>query len=303
MNFSEHQVRNVFVANSIVAANTNPTVVGAISPCGITGKTLYFKQYGAAGPVCSPIMDIKKISKMTVTHYADICTKLKSQTITVNTAVPGQVYKVNLTFGNYLGDGNYDTLSKVAVYRAQPSDTAALIAAGLANAIKLATKDEGLVDVSVAGAVITLTEVEQPWVLGKRPVYVIPIAISIDSIQSNGEDVMSWATIADAGTTTTNDGIKKLADLEFFGHGTRGDIYRGMGYPHNIDTQYLINMASTYDVINIHYHYSGEGLESYHSEADLQILIPAGNTAILTAINTITGAAAGSDIYFTIPTP
>ena len=74
-----------------------------------------------------------------------------------------------------------------------------------------------------------------------------------------------------------------------------------MGYPRNIETQYLINMTSTYDVINIHYHYSGQGLESYNSEADLQILVPAGNTTLAAAINTLTGKTSGDAfIAFTV---
>ena len=51
----------------------------------------------------------------------------------------------------------------------------------------------------------------------------------------------------------------------------------------------MINMASQYDVITIHYAFQGEGVSVQFSEKDLQILVPAGNTTIMAAIKAIVG--------------
>ena len=50
----------------------------------------------------------------------------------------------------------------------------------------------------------------------------------------------------------------------------------------------MIDMASTYDVINIHYAFQGEGVSVQFSEKDIQLLVPAGNTTIKAAIEAIT---------------
>jgi hypothetical protein len=50
----------------------------------------------------------------------------------------------------------------------------------------------------------------------------------------------------------------------------------------------MINMGSTYDVINIQYAFQGEGVSVQFSEKTLQLLVPAGNTTIMAAIEAIT---------------
>lgn len=301
MNFSVNQVRNLYVGNSIGTANTTPTTKGEICPCGVAGKNIYFKSLGAAGLECSPLIDVDKITKATLTKYANLCTKLHSKIITINEAVVGQTYTIKVLLRNYIGMSEDDTTVRIGAFTAKTGATTSTIAAGLAASLIANTKNEKLFSVSVANNVITITEVEQDWVLGKMPVAIVHFDIALGSIMNDTLVDYDWADVTNGADVPTNDGIKKLADLEYFAHGTRGDIYRGMGYPRNIETQYLINMASTYDVINIHYHYSGQGLESYNSEADLQILVPAGNTTLAAAINTLTGKTSGDAfIAFTV---
>lgn len=297
MNFSINQVRNLYVGNSVGTANTDPTTKGQVAPFGITGKTLYFKQLGAGGLVSSDKIDVACITKATQTAYKDLCDNLASKTVTVTEAVVGQTYVLKVNFRHYIGFGEEDQTVRLGSYTAKSGATVEKIAEGLAKSLQLNTKHENLLEVSVAGAVITLKEVEQDWKLGKFPVAIIPFEVQLGEILNDGLADVEWADVADGAATATNNGIKKLADLEYFAMGTRGDEYRGMGYPRNLDTEYLINMASTYDVINIHYVYVGEGVDSQKSEKDIQILVPAGDTKMAAAINTITGAAANSDAY------
>lgn len=81
---------------------------------------------------------------------------------------------------------------------------------------------------------IRITEVEQPWRLGvmaQTPVYftVQPVAVMV-----NGDERI-WATVTEGTNGTIGNG-KKIADLEYFCMGERGDMYRGIGFPHNIVT-------------------------------------------------------------------
>ena len=144
---------------------------------------------------------------------------------------------------------------------------------------------------------IRITEVEQPWRLGvmaQTPVYftVQPVAVMV-----NGDERI-WATVTES-TNGTIDNGKKIADLEYFCMGERGDIYRGVAFPHNIPTTYLVDPTIKYNVIDIHYAYVGNNEGVQKSEKTITLVVPkvgANNQAsnalansIITAINDATG--------------
>ena len=144
---------------------------------------------------------------------------------------------------------------------------------------------------------IRITEVEQPWRLGvmaQTPVYftVQPVAVMV-----NGDERI-WATVTES-TNGTIDNGKKIADLEYFCMGERGDIYRGVAFPHNIPTTYLVDPTIKYNVIDIHYAYVGSNEGVQKSEKTITLVVPkvgATNSvsnvlanSIISAINTATG--------------
>lgn len=136
---------------------------------------------------------------------------------------------------------------------------------------------------------IRITEVEQPWRLGvmaQTPVYftVQPVAVMV-----NGDERI-WATVTEGINGTIGNG-KKIADLEYFCMGERGDIYRGIGFPHNIVTTYLVDPTKTYYTFDIHYAYVGNNESVQKSEKDITIVCSdkAEFNKIVTAFNTATG--------------
>lgn len=136
---------------------------------------------------------------------------------------------------------------------------------------------------------IRITEVEQPWRLGvmaQTPVYftVQPVAVMV-----NGDERI-WATVTEGTNGTIGNG-KKIADLEYFCMGERGDIYRGIGFPHNIVTTYLVDPTKTYYTFDIHYAYVGNNESVQKSEKDITIVCSDKTefNKIVTAFNTATG--------------
>lgn len=136
---------------------------------------------------------------------------------------------------------------------------------------------------------IRITEVEQPWRLGvmaQTPVYftVQPVAVMV-----NGDERI-WATVTESTNGTIGNG-KKIADLEYFCMGERGDIYRGVGFPHNIVTTYLVDPTKTYYTFDIHYAYVGNNESVQKSEKDITIVCSNKTefNKIVTAFNTATG--------------
>ena len=161
------------------------------------------------------------------------------------------------------------------------------------------TKDNGKSDATnpyyATDAIVTdidsirITEVEQPWRLGvmaQTPVYftVQPVAVMV-----NGDERI-WATVTEGTNGTIGNG-KKIADLEYFCMGERGDMYRGIGFPNNIVTTYLVDPTKTYYTFDIHYAYVGNNESVQKSEKDITIVCSdkAEFNKIVTAFNTATG--------------
>ena len=284
--FSTSQVRQLYVVTGLT--DSTPTTEGNIQVKATAGnKELYFLHKGKGGLVHSDLIPVRLIRSLTQTAYANMHTKLKSKTITIgSTPVVGQTYDIKLTFRNYIGMGDEDITIRVGTATVKASMTNAQLATALKNALEANMTNENLCSISVASNVITISEVEQPWELGKMPVAIVPFEITLGTIVENGVTHNEWGTVAAGATTTANDAIKKLADLEWFCLGDRASQDR-QGGPYALESKTMINMASTYDVINIHYAFQGEGVSVQFSEKDIQLLVPAGNTTILAAINAI----------------
>lgn len=145
---------------------------------------------------------------------------------------------------------------------------------------------------------IRITEVEQPWRLGimeQTPVY---FTVQPTTITVNGDERI-WGIVEDTDSNSTIANGKKIADLEYFCMGERGDIYRGVGFPNNIPTTYLVDPTVKYNVIDIHYAYVGSNENVQKSEKTITLVVPkvgANNQTsnklandIISAINTATG--------------
>lgn len=136
---------------------------------------------------------------------------------------------------------------------------------------------------------IRITEVEQPWRLGvmaQTPVY---FTVQPTAIMVNGDERI-WATVTEGTNGTIGNG-KKIADLEYFCMGERGDIYKGVAFPHNIPTTYLVDPTKTYYTFDIHYAYVGNNESVQKSEKDITIVCSNKTefNKIVTAFNTATG--------------
>lgn len=123
---------------------------------------------------------------------------------------------------------------------------------------------------------LILLEKAQPWVLGKKeamPLQYKLIFTSSDvySIQNgiNRYYKINWCTSGTTETTTTNlpyiGNGQMIADMEWFCMGERGDDYRMMGYPNNIDTKYLIDPSKEYNVVDFDFKYMGSGVDNQES--------------------------------------
>lgn len=300
--FSINQVSQMFVAKTL--KTSTPTAEGDIQVKGTKDGSLYVISYGKGGLVRSDLIDTDKILYAKQTPSASLNTKLHGYTITVTgTPVKGQVYTLKINFRNYIGIGDEDTISIVAAvtagipYTLKDNKTVVTpvtnvqIATCLADFLERDATFNRLAEISVNSdnGIITIYEIEQPWVRGKMQAgQAVTLDMPTVGYVSDGDlETNDWATVKKAEDKTANDGMKKLADLEYFTAGAKGDEYRGMGYPYNMDYDYMLDGKTEMDVISIHYFYQGANHEVQKSEKDLLIAVPKGDSTIAKAIDAI----------------
>lgn len=137
---------------------------------------------------------------------------------------------------------------------------------------------------------IVIEEIEQPWVLGKMESVPLFYSIQPDLVVKDGVEMIWGVVTAQTPTNTVANG-KQIADLEYFAMGERADLYRGIGFPHNIETTYLVNPAKEYSVIDLGFYYSGDGEDVQKSQKVVTVAVPDGTTGSkYTVINAILGA-------------
>ena len=227
----------------------------------------------------------------------------------------GKQYIIGINYRQWIAPSDEVTYHELADYVATSTNKKDLYK-GLALALAKNTEKQGLVEirlydgtdetvVSATTKASTLTgtytelrivEKEQPWKLGIMPQTTIFLEPS--DIQC------SWGTVASFTPSAAGDVIKNgktIADMEYFFIGERGNLYRYEGFPLEEPSKGLANPATEYDVLNIHYAYIGSGVSVQKSEKDLVIAAPAAShtviNAIVSAINTATGATAGDPNY------
>ena len=326
--FSTNQVRQLYVAKALKTPRVLATdTAGSIAVKSDTAKNhMYFEYKGADNLMRSDLIDIKNLLYVKATDADDMAHELRAVTVTldseVNAApVAGQDYILRIAFKQYVGMSDEDQYFKYGMVHAYAGMTASdfykKLALSLAKnfsreivpLVKFILTDSGdeavPVDATTKESSLTGTykalvidEVEQPWRLGimeQTPVYfeVQPVPVTV-----NGDERI-WGKVEETEPAGTIANGKKIADLEYFCMGERGDMYRGVGYPNNIPTTYLVDPTVKYNVIDIHYAYVGSNESVQKSEKTITLVVPkvgANNQAsnklandIIKAINTATG--------------
>nr|DAF24794.1 MAG TPA: Structural protein [Crassvirales sp.] len=334
--FSTNQVRQLYVAEALKSPNVIATdTAGSIAVKADTAKThLYFEYMGAGGMTRSDLIDIKNILYAKATDADDLAHDLAKYKLTldasVNGGIPvaGQDYILRIAFRNYIGLSEEDQYFKYGMVHTVADMTASDFYKTLALSLvkNFNREEEGLLKFyletggadagTVAGTPtevtkdtkestltgtytgIVIEEAPQEWVLGVKEQVPVNFTLQPGTITASGDDRI-WGTVKQVASTNSIPDGHKIADLEYFCMGERGDVYRMVGFPNVIRTKYLVDPDVKYNVIDIHYAYVGPNESVQKSEKDITLVVPkvgAANSAsnklandIITAINTATG--------------
>ena len=339
--FSTNQVRQLYVAEALKSTNVTATdAAGSIAVKSDTAKThLYFEYMGAGGMTRSDLIGIKNILYAKATDADDLKHDLAKYKLTLDASVnggapvAGQDYILRIAFRNYIGLSEEDQYFKYGMVHAVASMTASDFYKTLALSLvkNFSREEEGLLKFyletggteagTVAGTPtevtkdtkestltgtytgIVIEEAPQEWILGVMEQTPVNFALQPDTITVSGDDRI-WGIVKKVASTSSIPDGHKIADLEYFCMGERGDVYRMVGFPNVIRTKYLVNPDTKYNVIDIHYAYVGPNESAQKSEKDVTIVVPkigANNQAsnkltneIISAINTATDLTIGA---------
>ena len=294
--FSVNQARHLYVVNSLGTSNTLATqdkAVGYATLNKTTENEIFLSYRGVDGVLRSDLINIDNILYVKGTTAEDMAYPLKRFTVTLSQDIfAGQDYILRVAFKQYIGMSDEDQYFKYGMAHANASSTASSLYRDLALSLakNFGKEPTPLVQISLqtssstvpvtsttkeselAGTYtgVILDELPQPWrrgVLAQVPVY---FDVYPGTINANGDEVV-WGSVVKSEPTNIANG-KKIADLEYFCMGERGDIYRSIGFPHNIVTEYLVDETKSYDVVDIHYYYVGGNENPQKSEKTITLV-------------------------------
>ena len=325
---SDNQFRNLYVMKTYKASESALEAVGDTTLKVDTAKnSMYLVYKDTEDNLTSDIINLKNLLYVKSTKAADMARKLNSQSVTLNEdPISGQDYVLNVEVRNFVALGDDSTHIKFGAVHAvkgmTKSDFYKAMALNLAKNLSrevspilnvLLTKNdttdgESEVPVLVNGKMqvlaelkatesytdIIIDEVEQPWRRGVAQVEPVNFNTTCGTILMDGDDVI-WGTVEKETGDEIQNG-KQIADMEWFYHGTRGDIYREATYPDNFDFKPLVDETKAYSTLDIHFAYVGPGVEVAKSERTITVVCAtaAELTKLITALKTATGVDAGA---------
>ena len=318
---TQNQVRQFYVANAV---SSGLTTAGDIN-VETSGNDMYFNVVNADGEVMrTDLVNKNKIKSVTFTpaeamEYTSKATYIKLSEDALDTngkPIAGQDYILNIKVNqlNWPSDScpgwKYGVVHTISGTNNTTSNFYKTLAKSLSvNMSRDAEKLMKVYCVNVSGAASSLTtsnvteitkdsdiptgtvyavlvdEAEQPWKLGAMNQEAVNYEAKGDNIIVSGEEIKWSEETVIPGFTKIQDG-KKIADMEWFYHGERGDIYREGAWPNNWANQMLANKNTKYDTVDIHYYWNGANHASQLSEKDITIACPAttGGTQVATTL-------------------
>lgn len=328
---SDNQFRNLYVMKAYKDSESALAAVGDLTLNVDTAKSnVYLVYKDTEDTITSDLISIKNLLYAKSTKAADMARTLNSQSVTINeNPVSGQDYVLNVEVRNFVALGDDSTHIKFGAVHAvkgmTKSDFYKAMAVNLAKNLSrepspilnvLLTKNDsaanGKKDSEVAVLLngkmqnlanltatetytnIIIDEVEQPWRRGVAQVEPVNFNTTCGTVLVDGNDVI-WGTVEKEEGDPINNG-KQIADMEWFYHGTRGDIYREATYPDNFDFKPLVDETKAYSTLDIHFAYVGPGVEVAKSERTITVVCAttAELTKLITALKTATGVDAGA---------
>lgn len=281
MLFSVNQASHLYVVKKVAESDSVVDVGDILVKTTDDGKNMYFSYMGEGGLLRSDLIPVENVIAYSYKSAASLKTPLKKATVVLNTKisanpVAGQDYILRVKYSTGSIDNQYIKYGVVhgfvgmtpeKFYEEMYKSLTANFKREAEPAFEFTHDENG----------VYITELEPKWVLGTYPQRPVDFEISVDTIVADGAEG-PWGVVTvetpktkewDKNNSYPNS--KKIADFEWFCMGERGDQYKNYGWPNVIPTKYMVDATDTagYDVINIHYAYTGSNESVQKSEKDI----------------------------------
>lgn len=272
MIFSTNQARQLFVVTEDVFDVTNGfkgQLKGVLDHF-LMNPDAEGKVWATEQKLWANVTSHKKMARTLVKHTVALDSEVNS-----GAPIAGQDYILTITLRQYPGLSVAQTYHKFAAVHATASMDAAKFYEELAKSLErnFGREEIKLFDFTYDTNGVYIVEHPQKWVRGTMPQKALWFEVSPSTVTYKGEEV-SWGTVTKADSDVVIYNGKLMADLEYFCMGERADLYRGMGWPNVVTTEYLVDPTKAYDVIDIHLAYVGSNESVQKSEKTLTILVP-----------------------------
>ena len=298
-NFSVNQVRQFYAVNAYAANVNDQSAAGTIGAVKKVedhqGDQVIFFFKGADSVLKSDYITIKNIGYAKAIAASEMVTPMIKKKVVLNpevnggNPVQGQDYVLGINFKGFFSPGEGSQYYKDAAVHVTADMAASPIKfyQAMVNALNLAFSREAdstktnnpYVKFSSDANGLYVEEKPQAWELGTKKARRVMFDLFPKTIYSNGDDLV-WGVVSDetpakanavVGVNAVGNG-QQIADLEWFCAGERGDQYRMVGWPHVINTKYLIDPSKQYNVLEIHYAFTDSGVNSYRTEKEIHIV-------------------------------
>lgn len=323
-------VSDAYKATKVTETDNTGTI--SIDSTKKDGEYIYFQYKGADNLMRSDLIKIDNILCAKYVKASDPSQKTPLKQVTVKLdpeinegkPVKGQDYILRITINPYIGMSDEEPYYKYGMVCPTSADTKKFYTALAASLYQNFSKElDPMLEFSINGKVVarvtydssrnpvlldkTGTTITVPdeytdgivikektsneWVRGIKSDVSVNFTVTPTNIEYDATEV-PWGTVEEDTTGTTTSNSKKIADLEYFCMGERGDQYRMKGWPKYIPTKYLVDENKEgYNIFELHYSYTGPNEGPQKSEKDITIVAPTDVdiTGLVTKFNELTG--------------
>lgn len=274
MLFSVNQASHLYVVKKVAESDSVVNVGDILVKTTDAGKNMYFSYMGEGGLLRSDLIPVENVIAYSYKTAKSLETPLKKATVVLNNKisanpVAGQDYILRVKYSIGSIDNQYIKYGAVHGFVGMtPEKFYEEMYKSLTANFK--REAEPAFEFTYDANGVYITELEPKWVLGTYPQRPVDFEISVDTIVADGAEG-PWGEVTIANSNKSYPNSKKIADFEWFCMGERGDQYKNYGWPNVIPTKYMVDATDTagYDVINIHYAYTGSNESVQKSEKDI----------------------------------
>lgn len=290
--FTTNSVRHFYVVTGEHRGDIQSSGVGNISLTEpIDGKVM-MKYKGMGGIIHTDLIDFKTITS--IKSIGGKGTPTSKITVTLPekaSIVAGQDYVIRVKVLNHYSPAQEAAMFQFGVVHANNDmvKTPKKFWEALASSLNanLNKGEEALFTIKALETSLEIEEIAQIKNYKRGSISVKPINFEVYTSESTlyfaGEEggegyyeTMLWGKTNRTDSTPIPNAYK-IADMEHFYHGERGDVYRDSVAKIGWDTKYMINdFSSNYDTLDIHFAFVDTGTESYRSEKHITLVAKSG---------------------------